>query len=126
MATPRGSSAYPAPLMAALTRALSGEEILIPCPDADGIKPNTLRLQFYGLMGALKREGKGEYSETLLLTLQAEPPALRLTWRDSGRIGALVARALEAPPTPEGDFPLPTESDDAAAAFARIMQGEKP
>lgn len=125
MATPRGSSAYPAPLMAALTRAMAGEEILIPCPDADGIKPNTLRLQFYGLMGALKREGKGEYSETLLLTVQAEPPALRLAWRDSGRIGALVARALEAAPS-EGEIPPPTESDDAAAAFARIMQGEKP
>lgn len=94
MPSPRASSAYPYPMLRALERAVETGELFIPCDDT--IKPNNLRLQFYGLLGALKREGKPEFGETLQLTLATDPPGLRLAWRDTGKIGALVQRALEA------------------------------
>lgn len=117
MPSPRASSAYPASMLQALLLAAETGEFFIPCDD--GTKPNNLRLQFYGLLGALKREGRGELRETLLLTLTTEPPGLLIAWRDAGKIGALVQRAIDAHhEIPAGDT---APDNDAAAALKRIL-----
>jgi len=118
MPAPRASSAYPASLLAALHHAMDTGEIFIPCPPSEGIKPNNLRLQFYGLLSALKREGQPELGEALTLTLSNDPPGIRVAWRDTGKIGALVAAALQA---------AGASTDEAESAFFSKLtaEGEK-
>ena len=117
MPSPRASSAYPASLLAALHHAMDTGELFIPCPPSEGIKPNNLRLQFYGLLSALKREGQPELGEALTLTLSEEPPGIRIAWRDTGKIGALVAKALQE---------AGASTDEAEdALFSKLSNGGK-
>lgn len=97
MPTPRDSAAYPASFLVALHRALETGAVEIPCPPSDGVNPDALRLQFYGLLSALAREGKPEMKEMLTIITRKDPPLMRIEWRDTARMGSLVARYLETP-----------------------------
>ena len=98
MPVPRASSAYPPPFGRPPSRDGCGE-IFIP-PPSEGVKfSNNLRLQFYGLFERPRREGQPELGEALTLTSQTIP-GIRVAWRDTGKISALVAAAFkpQAPP----------------------------
>lgn len=97
MPTPRASAAYPASFLVALHRALETGAVEIPCPPSKDVNPDALRLQFYGLLSALAREGKPEMKEMLTIITKKDPPLMRIEWRDTARMGALVATTLENP-----------------------------
>lgn len=118
MTTPRASDAYPAPMLEALNRAFSLGELFIPCPGS--IKPATLRLQFYGLIAALRREGRSELANSLGFYTQSEPPGLWIKLKDLSALGELVSAAL----ADQGETLSPAPSDDdASAALDRILKG---
>lgn len=122
MTTARASDAYPAPMLDALHRAFSLGELFIPCPQAGKILPSTLRLQFYGLIAALRREGKSELANSLGFYTQSEPPGLWIKLKDRSAFGNLVAAALasnEAPP--DGENPPSGELESPEAAFKRLF-----
>ena len=119
MSTPRASSAFPPLMHDAMQRALDLGEFFIPCPGK--ISPAALRLQFYGLISALRAEGKTELGNSLGFYLSADPRGLWLRLKDLGDIGSRISEALKSP----GEN-LPASSEDLSDAFDRIMQGEKP
>lgn len=116
MPRPKRSDAYPASMHSALNRALETGELFIPCSPA--IKPNALRLHFYGLIGALRAEGRAEIGDALGFYTQADPPGLWVRLKDLASIGALVADALK---TPE-EIPPPAP-ESAADLFSRLAKG---
>lgn len=117
MTRPKRSDAYPASMLSALIRALESGELFIPC--SPQVKPASLRLHFYGLLGALRLEGKPEFSDSLMLVVSADPPGMWIRTKELGPIGELVASALK------GDNPPPSE-EDPEDIFDRIMKGKMP
>ena len=120
MTRPKRSDAYPASMLSALIRALESGEFFIPC-DSPQVKPASLRLHFYGLLGALRNEGKPEFADSLMLVLSSEPPGLWIRGKDLSPIGELVSAALGAA-LPGENPPLPEE--DPEDIFDRIMKGK--
>jgi len=119
MSRPKRSDAYPASMLLALEKALETGGLFIPCPGP--IKPPALRLSFYGLIGALRAEGKAELANAVSISLSSEPPGLWLRPRDLSSLGELVSQALEA----AGENP-PSQPEDPEDIFDRIMKGKTP
>ena len=111
MSTPLNSAAYPAAFLDALAQAGEKGSLSIPCP-----KPAALRLRFYGLVGALRKEGKPEIVENLGFYIRENPLRLDIVRKSLDDEAALVAAALGS---------SPSASDPAAEALKRIL-GEKP
>ena len=116
MSRPKRSDAYPASMLLALEKALETGGLFIPCPGP--IKPQALRLQFYGLIGALRAEGKTELANAVSIVLSTEPLGIWLRPRDLSSIGELVSQALASPGE---NPPLPEDPEDI---FDRIMKGK--
>lgn len=123
MSLPKRSEAYPPSMLLALTRAIDQGELFIPCPGA--IKPKALRLQFYGLVGALRAESKPELANAVGFFPSDDPPGLWLRLRDLSGIGQLVASALGEPSGENPSSPASSSSlEDPEDIFDRIMKGK--
>lgn len=115
MPTPRSSSAYPPALLAALAHVQATGELKIPTG-----KPAALRLQFHGLFGALRKEGKSELCEGIGCYLSEG--MLILAMKDSTSMGIDVLNALTAATGKEFS---PPSLDADEAALDRILSGGK-
>lgn len=107
MSTPLSSAAYPAAFFEALAQAGEKGSLSIPCPN-----PAAMRLRFYGLVRALRKEGKPELVENLGFYIRENPPRLEILRKSLDDEAALVAAALGSPQS---------EADPAAEALKRIL-----
>lgn len=113
MTRPKFSDKYPPNMLDAMQRAFDLGELVIPTD-----KPQALRLYFYGLGGALRREGKPELFNALAFSLQDNPPALVITLRENTDFSLAIASALNS-------SPVASAASEAEATLARLL-GEKP
>ena len=101
-------------MLDALERAFSQGELVIPTE-----KPAALRLHFYGLGGALRKEGKSEIFDGIAFLIRKDPSRLILSLREQTQFGEEVARALAGGNSPPQESP----TSEAEAALARILGG---
>lgn len=118
MTKPKSTAAYPAIMTQAMLAAADRGELFIPTD-----KPAALRLEYYGLTGAMRKEGKTELPDLLTFVISSEPSGLLIRIRDNGPLMDDIARALGAAATPVKPS---TSILDAEAALERILGGSKP
>ena len=114
MTRPKFSDKYPPNMLDAMQRAFSLGELVIPTE-----KPQALRLYFYGLGGALRKEGKPELFNALSFSLQAAPPALVISLKENTAFSKSIASALESPVQPSA-------ASEAEDMLSRLLGGPKP
>lgn len=112
MTRAKNTTAYPSLMLTGLERAVDLGELVIPTA-----APSALRLQYYGLIGALRHEGKTELADLVSFHIQHDPSALVIRLKDTAGIMQDLAAALGAPPQPSA-------SEEAAAALDRILGGK--
>lgn len=122
MTRPKRSDAYPAPYLHALRKvAETGEDFTIPTAS-----PIAMRLNFYGLFGALRAEGKPELPSLVSIFIippENGGPAITIRLKNAGDLAQDITKALSnagEPPPETGP-----QEDEYEAAIARIL-GEKP
>ena len=118
MTRPKRSDAYPPQFLHALRRvAETGDDLVIPTEN-----PIAMRLNFYGLFGALRAEGKPELPSLVSIFILPEKNGIVIRPKDASALAQDIAKALSGTPETPGE---PSQPDDFEAALARIL-GEKP
>lgn len=107
MSTPKSSGAYPPSMLAAVDRAIALGKFLIPSAN-----PGKLRLNFYGLLAALRRENAAENIERVSFHLVSDGLELRLKADED------IMRDLDAA---LGAMPIPAD-DAAEGVFSRLAK----
>lgn len=115
MSLPKVSDSYPPEMIAAILRAHETGEVIIPT-----ITPHAMRLQFNGLRGALRREGKGELADqvSFIISPKGETPtwfAIRL--RSASPVISDIAAAMRQ------EKVIPSAVEEAEESFNRILKG---
>jgi hypothetical protein len=114
MTTPKHSTAYPSQMLTAIQRAIDLGELVIPTPN-----PRAMQLQFNGLRGCLRREGKSEFAEMVSFIIADNPPRLILRLRELSPLAKDITAALSAAPERSA-------ADEALAALDRILGSSQP
>jgi hypothetical protein len=112
---PKSSESYPVAMLDALKRAHATGEVIIPTKT-----PLQMRLQFQGLRGALRKEGKGELADQVSFHVpgKTEPQewfSIRLR-SASPLIGDITAALEQKEPTTSA-------VEEAEASLNRILGG---
>lgn len=108
MSTPKHSAAYPPAMLAAVDRAIALGKFSIP-----STSPGKLRLNFYGLASALRRENaSGEIDK---VSFHLVPGGLEIRLKADENIMQDLENALGAMPAPA--------DETADALFSRLSQG---
>jgi hypothetical protein len=117
MSTPKVSDSYPVEMLDAIKRAHETGEVVIPTPT-----PHLMRLQFNGLRGALRREGKGELADQVAFCISAKgetPTWFKIVLRSASPVIADIATALK------GAKIVPSAVEEAEESFNRLLGGSK-
>ena len=109
MSTPKSSTAYPPAMLAAVDRAIALGKFSIP-----SASPGNLRLNFYGLLAALRRDNAATEIERVSFHLVGESLEIRLKADED------IMQDLDAA---LGKLP-DTQDADADALFSRITKGD--
>lgn len=113
MSLPKVSESYPIEMMDAIMRAHSVGEVTIHTDN-----PSNLRLQFNGLRGALRKEGKSEIVDQVSFHIShkdAEHPWMMIRLRSAAPGIADIAAALK------GENPKSSAVEEAEASLDRIL-----
>lgn len=108
MSLPKTSASYPPEMLAAIDRAHAVGEVIIPT-----LTPLSMRLQFQGLRGALRKEGKGELADMVSFHVTEKEFIIRL--RAASPMVLDIAEALKH------DAPRASAIEEAEASLDRIL-----
>lgn len=104
-------------MLEALTHAQETGFLRIPCEN-----PAYLRLRFYGLLKALRKEGKTELADGLIFRIPKNTPELVIEATGATPLDATITAAIKAAGR---EIPQTSPSFDAEAALERILNGAK-
>ena len=110
MSTPKDPSAYPPAMLAAVDRAIALGKFSIPTAN-----PAKLRLQFYGLVSALRRENRASEIDRVSFHLTPDGLEIRLKADED------IMRALDA--ALGGKTPSPSSDALADSLFSNLAKG---
>lgn len=108
MTLPKTSASYPPEMLAAIDRAHAVGEVVIPT-----MTPMQMRLQFQGLRGAMRKEGKSELVDMVSFHITEKEFIIKL--RAASPMMADIAKALEI------DAPRANAVEEAEASLMRIL-----
>lgn len=109
------SDSYPPEMLAAIIRAHKLGEVVIPTHS-----PYAMRLQFNGLRGALRREGKGEIADQVSFHVSAKdetPTWFAIRLRSASPVISDISAALKS------EEPKTSAIEEAEASLNRILGG---
>lgn len=111
MSLPKTTSSYPVSMIEALQRAHAEGEVIVPT-----LTPAALRLQFQGLRGALRKEGRGELADMVSFFVEPDRFIIRLRANLPGiaDLDAALARGK----------PLASTLEAVEASLDRILSGK--
>lgn len=109
MSLPKTSAAYPPAMLAALDQAQREGEVIIPT-----LTPLVLRMQFQGLRGALRKEGKPELADTVIFLIEKNPDRFIIRLRANMPGMSDVEAAINSRPTSAASGKSATEESEAS------------
>lgn len=114
MSLPKATDSYPPEMLAALKLAHEVGEVKIPTE-----LPHQMRLQFNGLRGALRKEGKGEIADQVSFHVSPKgeaSPWFAIRLRSASPVITDVAAALAGKKT------VPSAVEEAEETFNRLLK----